>query len=105
MKSFIETKVEELHIELETHTSLNGLKPQDAEGIRLVQEWLEQTLTELVTKAKEVIEEGEYNLNVDEYLKLVKSWDGKTYDQPFDDGCAHGKKVAQASLDELLSNK
>ena len=44
------------------------------------------------TSLVEGIEGMTYAMNVDEYLELVEKWEGKNYDQPFDDGYAQALK-------------
>ena len=51
-----------------------------------------QDRNQAYTSLVEGIEGMTYAMNVDEYLELVEKWEGKNYDQPFDDGYAQALK-------------
>ena len=44
-------------------------------------------------------------MHVDEYLELVEKWEGKNYDQPFDDGYAQALKDIRENVVKPLYRK
>ena len=57
------------------------------------------------TSLVEGIEGMTYAMNVDEYLELVEKWEGKNYDQPFDDGYAQALKDIREKVVKPLYGK
>ena len=50
--------------------------------------------------ALSVLPNKDMKINADEYLSLVKRWDGKNYDIPFDDGYNKAIKQAKERINE-----
>ena len=57
------------------------------------------------TSLVEGIEGMTYAMNVDEYLELVEKWEGKNYDQPFDDGYEQALKDIRENVVKPLYGK
>jgi len=70
-----------------------------------VQGLLTQDRNQAYTRLVAGIEGMTYAINVDEYLELVGKWDGKNYDQPFDDGYAQALKDIREKVVKPLYNK
>ena len=67
---------------------------------------LTQDRNQAYTSLVEGIEGMTYAMNVDEYLELVEKWEGKNYDQPFDDGYAQAlKDIREKVVKPLYSKK
>ncbi len=66
---------------------------------------LNQDRNQAYTSLVEGIEGMTYAMNVDEYLELVEKWEGKNYDQPFDDGYAQALKDIREKVVKPLYNK
>jgi len=66
---------------------------------------LTQDRNQAYTRLVEGIEGMTYAMNVDEYLELVEKWEGKNYDQPFDDGYAQALKDIRENVVKPLYGK
>ena len=66
---------------------------------------LTQDRNQAYTSLVEEIEGMTYAMNVDEYLELVEKWEGKNYDQPFDDGYAQALKDIREKVVKPLYDK
>ena len=66
---------------------------------------LTQDRNQAYTSLVEGIEGMTYAMNVDEYLELVEKWEGKNYDQPFDDGYAQALKDIRENVVNPLYGK
>ena len=66
---------------------------------------LTQDRNQAYTRLVEGIAGMTYEINVDEYLELVEKWEGKNYDQPFDDGYAQALKDIREKVVKPLYNK
>ena len=66
---------------------------------------LTQDRNQAYTRLVEGIEGMTYAMNVDEYLELVEKWEGKNYDQPFDDGYAQALKDIRENVVKPLYRK
>ena len=66
---------------------------------------LTQERNQAYTSLVEGIDGMTYAMNVDEYLELVEKWEGKNYDQPFDDGYAQALKDIREKVVKPLYNK
>jgi len=66
---------------------------------------LTQDRNQAYTSLVEGIEGMTYAMNVDEYLELVEKWEGKNYDQPFDDGYAQALKDIRENVVKPLYGK
>ena len=88
----------------EFYCECNGSMTSDAiyaTTHRIITEDRNQAYTRLV----EGIAGMTYAINVDEYLELVGKWDGKNYDQPFDDGYAQALKDIREKVVKPLYGK
>ena len=66
---------------------------------------ISQDRNQAYTSLVEGIEGMTYAMNVDEYLELVEKWEGKNYDQPFDDGYAQALKDIRENVVNPLYGK
>jgi len=66
---------------------------------------LTQDRNQAYTRLVEGIDGMTYAMNVDEYLELVEKWEGKNYDQPFDDGYAQALKDIRENVVKPLYGK
>ena len=66
---------------------------------------IEEDRNQAYTSLVEGIEGMTYAMNVDEYLELVEKWEGKNYDQPFDDGYAQALKDIRENVVNPLYGK
>jgi len=83
----------------------NDLIDYDKYRVEDVQDLLTQDRDQAYTSLVEGIEGMTYAMNVDEYLELVEKWEGKNYDQPFDDGYAQALKDIRENVVKPLYNK
>jgi len=83
------------------------LTPEDWRIIAIasVNQALEEDRDQAYTSLVEGIEGMTYAMNVDEYLELVEKWEGKNYDQPFDDGYAQALKDIREKVVKPLYGK
>jgi hypothetical protein len=61
-------------------------------AVKVTMQALKEDRDQAYNRLVEGIEGMTYAMNVDEYLELVEKWEGKNYDQPFDDGYAQALK-------------
>ena len=61
-------------------------------AVKVTMQALKEDRDQAYNRLVEGIEGMTYAMNVDEYLVLVEKWEGKNYDQPFDDGYAQALK-------------
>ena len=87
--------------------SKEQLTPEDWRKIAIasVNQALEEDRNQAYTSLVEGIEGMTYAMNVDEYLELVEKWEGKNYDQPFDDGYAQALKDIRENVVKPLYGK
>lgn len=72
-----------------------------------VEEWLFRLIDRTYHATKEevrgIIEKHEFQMDIKEYIALVKAWKGG-YDVPFDDGYSHAKKDILAALEDTTTD-
>ena len=66
---------------------------------------LTQERNQAYTRLVEGIDGMTYAVNVEEYLELFEKWEGKDYDQPFDDGYAQALKDIREKVVKPLYGK
>ena len=66
---------------------------------------LTQDRNQAYTSLVEGIDRMTYAVNVEEYLELFEKWEGKDYDQPFDDGYAQALKDIRENVVKPLYRK
>lgn len=101
--SFIEEKVEELRSKIVDISEHEGVVFTHTKNIDddEVCDWLRDTLTAILTKAKEVIEEKKgYDINSTNF-----DAGSNTLNEVFNEGYNQALSDAQASLDELLTKE
>ena len=74
-------------------------------AVKVTMQALKEDRDQAYTRLVEGIEGMTYAMNVDEYLELVEKWEGKNYDQPFDDGYAQALKDIREKVVKPLYGK
>ena len=70
-----------------------------------IEKYFTQDRNQAYTRLVEGIDGMTYAVNVEEYLELFEKWEGKDYDQPFDDGYAQALKDIREKVVKPLYGK